>query len=78
MIQGIGFTLAGLLVAVIILALCNPYIRGRPGEWLCHSIGWHIAPKVQEFYGCSMTGQCPRCDSRVLMDSQGNWFSIDR
>ena len=37
-------------------------------------MGWHLAPTEQGFDGCSANGICPRCDKKVMQDSQGNWF----
>ena len=44
--------------------------------WRCRVLDWHKAPRAQTFDGASFGGRCPRCDSRVLQDSQGNWFSV--
>lgn len=45
------------------------------GLWFCNGfLGWHKAPKVRGFDGCSINGICPRCGKHVLQDSQGNWF----
>lgn len=44
------------------------------GKFLCEKLGWHKAPLIQGFDGCSSTGICPRCGVYVLQDSQGNWF----
>lgn len=43
-------------------------------RWFCDKMGWHLAPKLQGFDGCSLTGICPRCGKEILRDSQGNWF----
>ena len=42
--------------------------------WFCNVLGWHKAPKVQGFDGCSKNGVCPVCGKEVMQDSQGNWF----
>ncbi len=43
-------------------------------RYFCGAMGWHLTPYAQWFNGSSMYGQCPRCEKRVLQDSQGNWF----
>ena len=50
-------------------------MRRRLGLWLCRVMDWHRPPTTQGFNGISFFGICPRCGVRVLMDSQGNWFS---
>lgn len=57
-------------LVLIILVFCNKWLP----VWFCHKMGWHLAPKMQLFDGCSMGGTCPRCDKEVMRDSQGNWF----
>jgi hypothetical protein len=49
-------------------------------EWLrkfAHDVlGWHDGRGGPiGFDGMSLTGRCSRCGRRVLMDSQGNWFT---
>lgn len=44
-------------------------------KFLCNFLGWHKAGKAS-FDGCSFEGRCPRCNRKVLLDSQGNWFAI--
>ncbi len=42
-------------------------------------LGWHDAKGwngAKGFDGASLTGICSRCNKRVLMDSQGNWFMV--
>jgi hypothetical protein len=43
--------------------------------WFCRCMEWHRAPAAQGFDGCSLNGCCSVCERRVLLDSQGNWFS---
>lgn len=38
-------------------------------------LGWHT-PSGVGFDGCSLTSHCKRCGRAILMDSQGNWFTI--
>jgi hypothetical protein len=58
------------LTGFIVLGLCNKWLP----KWACSKLDWHLAPRIQGFDGCSMSGKCPRCGKDVLMDSQGNWF----
>jgi len=75
LIETIIVTLATIVlvggIPLIILALCNSYL---PSKWFCNKMGWHLAPAMQKFDGCSFGGVCPRCNKSVLKDSQGNWF----
>jgi len=57
-------------LALILLAVFNEHLP----VIFCHKLGWHLAPRVQDFNGNSATGVCPRCNKKVLRDSQGNWF----
>ena len=50
-------------------------LRAMIGRFACR-IGWHKPYTTTGFDGCSMTGKCQRCAHRLLMDSQGNWFSV--
>lgn len=45
-------------------------------KFLCNFLGWHKANEEASFDGCSFESRCPRCNRRVLLDSQGNWFAI--
>jgi len=58
------------LSLIISLSLCNTFLP----KWACTTFGWHKTPERQGFDGCSFTGICPRCNKKVLQDSQGNWF----
>lgn len=66
----ISVPLAILLVIGLILCWSNRWLP----RWACDKMGWHLAPKTQGFDGCSANGHCPRCDKKVMRDSQGNWF----
>lgn len=48
---------------------------GKKWVWFCREMDWHQQPTKMGFDGCSLNGRCPRCNKRVLQDSQGNWFS---
>ena len=62
----LGVCIAGLLI----LGLFNRWLPA----WACYKLGWHLPPHMQGFDGCSFNGVCPRCEKRVLQDSQGGWF----
>ena len=59
------------MITLLLLTIFNRYLP----RWFCDKMGWHLAPKIQSFDGCSFQGNCPRCKSPILQDSQGNWFS---
>ncbi len=65
-----GIVALVLLSSLVLAAIFNKYLP----KWFCDHMGWHLAPIAQGFDGCSYNGECPRCDKRVLQDSQGNWF----
>lgn len=66
----IGITFGGILFILILLAFCNRWLP----KWFCNHMGWHLRPNAIGFDGCSPNGTCPRCDKKVMQDSQGNWF----
>jgi hypothetical protein len=66
----IGIVFLIILSSMILLVIFNRYLP----KWFCDHMRWHLAPIAQGFDGCSSTGKCPRCDKKVLQDSQGNWF----
>ncbi len=48
-------------------------------RFLHDKLGWHDGKGwngARGFDGASFTAICSRCNKRVLMDSQGNWFTI--
>lgn len=57
-------------LVMVISALLNKYLP----KWACTKFGWHVAPNIKGFDGCSINGECSRCGKRVMQDSQGNWF----
>lgn len=46
--------------------------------WLHNWFGWHAPDNVRTFDGCSVGSTCLYCGKRILQDSQGNWFKIER
>jgi hypothetical protein len=48
--------------------------------FLCEFLGWHRPAQAvaMGWDGVSFTAVCERCGRRILMDSQGNWFSVER
>lgn len=67
------YCLCGYLI-FIFLAIFNRHL----GKWACDDFGWHLEPYQKGFDGCSANGRCPRCNKRVMLDSQGNWFASYR
>ena len=73
-----------LLIVVIILVLSlvggAVYMlsKGRIFKWPYHdAMDWHLPDdKPQEFDGCSFHARCKICGKSIMMDSQGNWFTI--
>lgn len=67
----IGIAVLILSITLFILMIISRFSKST---WFCKIFGWHKAPIVQGFDGCSFNGICPRCGEYVLQDSQGNWF----
>lgn len=44
----------------------------------CDVLDWHRPRSEVGFDGASFTSTCDRCGSRILQDSQGNWFRQGR
>ncbi len=66
--------LSVIVVLGIIFMVWATLSKYSSNQWYCDKMGWHLAPKTKGFDGCSMYGVCPRCNRKVLRDSQGNWF----
>ena len=45
------------------------------GRFACF-MDWHRPGGSVGFDGCSMNSYCARCGRRILLDSQGSWFSV--
>ena len=51
---------------------------------LCDFLGWHngkgAVPQYDEYdvFFVNLASYCSRCGRRVIMDSQGNWFAVER
>ena len=58
------------LTFLYVTALCNRWLS----KWACNIFGWHLAPQKQVFNGCNQKGTCPRCNKKVMQDSNGDWF----
>ena len=67
---------AGIVFFGSLILLTITILNRKLGRWVCEVLGWHLPPEAQTFDGCSLGGRCPRCNKRVLQDSQGGWFSI--
>lgn len=48
-------------------------IKEKIGKFFC-KIDWH-KPHNLKMSGVNATSTCSRCNKRIMMDSQGNWFS---
>ena len=66
----VGWIAFFVVLTMVLLALFNNYLP----KWFCDKMGWHLTPKEQWSDGCSQNGVCPRCNNKVMQDSQGNWF----
>ena len=53
-------------------------LRYKMRGFMCDTMDWHSPAKHIGFDGCSFTSTCRHCNRRILQDSQGNWFAIDR
>lgn len=53
-------------------------IWNRLRQWTHDVLDWHREVHVIGHDGCSLQGRCCYCGRRVLQDSQGNWFSVER
>jgi len=69
--------LLAFIVVVISLALIDRWTSWLP-KWFCDHLDWHKTPSVVHFDGCSTNGVCPRCNRRVLEDSNGDYFAAGR
>jgi len=47
-------------------------------NFMCHTMDWHNPSGNSSFDGCSFVSHCKYCGRKILMDSQGNWFSVTR
>ena len=61
-------------LAFLLLTILNRFLP----RWFCDKLGWHLAPREVGFDGANVKGICPRCGKRVMQDSQGNWFEVER
>lgn len=44
-------------------------------HFFCRNMGWHGPWQTKEFDGCSVHAVCDWCESKGLIDSQGNFFT---
>lgn len=65
------------LIVLLVLALIDKTTSWLP-KWFCDHMDWHKTPEKIGFDGCSLTGHCPRCNRRVLADSNGDYFATER
>lgn len=47
-------------------------------NFACNFLGWHKPDCSQPiwFDGCSEHSKCRYCGKKIMMDSQGNWFTF--
>ena len=68
-------TTSVIFILLFTLFICMFLSKIQPNNiFWCRYFFWHRAPKEQMFDGASNYGRCPRCNKRVLQDSQGNWY----
>ena len=66
----VGLTLSG--GPLLMLALGKIFKKS-----IGHDVfGWHDCTPT-EFDGASMVGKCKYCGKKCLMDSTGDWFTIE-
>lgn len=71
-IEILAISLSCFFILLTFLSIFNNWLP----IWACNKLGWHLEPKSKNFDGVSLNGVCPRCNKKVLQDSQGNWFGI--
>lgn len=49
-------------------------IKDKIGKFLC-KIDWHTPSRKVIVSGINSTSKCNRCGCKIMLDSQGNWFS---
>ena len=68
----------GFIALIFLLFLVNGLIKHKKTKKpLACCLGYHRPIGKIDFDGCSLICHCKKCDSKLLQDSQGNWFDID-
>ena len=70
----IGGIVLSFFVVIISLAIIDRWTSWLP-KWFCDHMDWHKTPERAGFDGCSLNGVCPRCNRKVLSDSNGDYFA---
>lgn len=70
-IVAIGMLFLSVAIPFVIMGFLQKYSKNT---WFCSFWGWHLKPGVTNFNGCNLKGKCPRCETDVMQDGQGNWF----
>lgn len=45
-------------------------------SFLCNVMGWHSPGRTVTTFGIIQESKCKYCGRRIMLDSQGNWFSF--
>lgn len=70
----------GIVIGLIFIFLGVLVGMGLSDKWkgthyLCDILGWHNGDAGKQiFNGINYVAACSKCNRKVLMDSQGNWF----
>lgn len=75
-----GFRLA-LVLAILIALWDRPRATLPKAKFLCKYMNWHKPPGLKDAifhkHCDAIIGHwCPRCGSKILQDSNGDWFSV--
>lgn len=69
-----------LFLGITMLITASSYMlsEGKLFNKIYHDyFGWHLPIGRIGFDGLSFCSRCKFCGSRILQDSQGNWFSVE-
>lgn len=75
---------AFLLVLVFLIGVAlwdRPRATLPKAKFLCKYLNWHKPPGLKdaifhEHCDAIIGHRCPRCKSKILQDSNGDWFSV--
>ncbi len=74
----IGSVTIGFVVLMFLLFLIGGLIQHKKTKKpLTCCLGYHRPVGKIDFDGCSLICCCKKCGSKLLQDSQGNWFDVD-
>lgn len=74
----IGTVTIGFVILMFLLFLIGGLIKHKKTRkpFTC-CLGYHRPIGRIDFDGCSLICSCKKCGSKLLQDSQGNWFDVD-